>query len=674
MAILKVDTITSADQASVSVTDGLVVSGVTTFTNGMTASGDINCGVSTFFADKSTGNVGVGTITPTSADGHTLEVFDVTCPTFRLNDGGQYKSLFQLRGNDLEIRGSNGNVELYTGNADGASSTERFRINSGGQISIRGTSTAFDTTGDLDSLQIYYETDSGQASIGPYSSGGSTHLSFYTNASAAAAVEKLRIASDGKIGIGTLGNSSPTASLSFQTGASGEYFLDVKGTSTKQFGFFYDQGSWNSSIFRIDEFDNSGNATPRIAIKGEAVSMGDLAYDEGHVLNLVSNGYDGLGVYRHSNNASSPLITLGKSRGSAGGSTTVVQNDDFLGRIAFDGADGDEMHTAATIECHVDAAPGNNDMPGRIVFQTVPDGSTSLAERMRIKSDGEVAINVQAGVAYDTDSLFVNGPSSSGKPTVEFHGNGNNSPQADSCTLHIKQNCTSAPDTAAALKITHTNPLASGEGAMLSMYTNIGDSTAERAYVFHTTGRIIQNRPNNDGSLISFRHGNTEEGSISISGSTVSYNGGHLSRWSQFVGLSTTSKADRPTIYQGTVLSNLDAMCEWPGEENQQLNKTKVSDTVGDKDVAGVFWTWDDDDDEYVNDFYVAMTGDMVIRVAGSTTVARGDLLESAGDGTAKPQSDDIVRSKTIAKIISTTSTATYADGSKAYPCVLMAC
>ena len=88
------------------------------------------------------------------------------------------------------------------------------------------------------------------------------------------------------------------------------------------------------------------------------------------------------------------------------------------------------------------------------------------------------------------------------------------------------------------------------------------------------------------------------------------------------------------------------------------------------------FWTWDEEDDEtgYVNDFYVAMTGDMVIRVAGSISVARGDLLESAGDGTAKPQSDDIVRSKTIAKIISTTSTATYDDGTKAYPCVLMAC
>jgi len=213
------------------------------------------------------------------------------------------------------------------------------------------------------------------------------------------------------------------------------------------------------------------------------------------------------------------------------------------------------------------------------------------------------------------------------------------------------------------------------------------------------------NRLSSDGNLVQFYQATSLEGSISVSGSTVSYNGGHLSRWSQFKGISTTDKSARPTIYQGTVMSNLDDLCVWSypdqfyteqdktdnqipegkkvgdlkkaahTEENQQLNMTKISDTEGDKDVAGVFWTWDNEnDDYYTNDFFIAMTGDMVIRVAASTTVSRGDLMISAGDGTAKPQADDIIRSSTIAKIISTNATATYADGSKAYPCVLMAC
>ena len=176
-----------------------------------------------------------------------------------------------------------------------------------------------------------------------------------------------------------------------------------------------------------------------------------------------------------------------------------------------------------------------------------------------------------------------------------------------------------------------------------------------------------------DGKLVAFNHAGSEEGNISVSGSTVSYNGGHLSRWSQLVGISTNVKSDRPTIYQGTVMSNLDEMCVWVGEENMQLNKTQVSTASGDKNVAGVFWAWDDDDDTYTNDFYIAQTGDFIVRVAGSKTVTRGDLLESAGDGTAKPQSDDIVRSKTVGKITSGIAHTTYADGTKAYPCVLMA-
>ena len=188
------------------------------------------------------------------------------------------------------------------------------------------------------------------------------------------------------------------------------------------------------------------------------------------------------------------------------------------------------------------------------------------------------------------------------------------------------------------------------------------------------TALYINRNGSGDGVLVEFAESTTTEGSINVSGGSVSYNGGVLTRWSQIKGLSTTDKSARPTIYQGTVMSNLDDLCEWKGEENQQLNMTKISDVEGDKDVAGIFWDWDNSDETYVNDFYVAMTGDMVIRVAASTTVARGDLLVSAGDGTAKPQADDIVRSSTIAKIISTNHTATYADGSKAYPCVLMAC
>jgi hypothetical protein len=212
---------------------------------------------------------------------------------------------------------------------------------------------------------------------------------------------------------------------------------------------------------------------------------------------------------------------------------------------------------------------------------------------------------------------------------------------------------------------------------------------------------LLLNRLTNDGTLQEFAQAGTIEGTISVSGSTVSYNGGNLSRWAQL----TTPKDDTP-LFKGTVMSNLDEMNvyvkptlywteddELPVDEegnptvavgdlkqetsvsdNEQLNKVKVSDVEGDANVAGVFVNWTYDEAHQVDEINMAMTGDMIIRIAGGVPVARGDLLMSAGDGTAKPQGDDIVRSKTIAKVTSTHVTCTYDDGSYCVPCVLMAC
>jgi len=181
------------------------------------------------------------------------------------------------------------------------------------------------------------------------------------------------------------------------------------------------------------------------------------------------------------------------------------------------------------------------------------------------------------------------------------------------------------------------------------------------------------NRQTNDGTVVQIHQAGTVEGTISVSGSTVSYNGGHLSRWSQ-----ATDGNRIDGLVKGTIMTNLDQMAEWTKdgvtEDNEQLNCMAVSSVEGDANVAGVFVNWDDDDKDYTADMNVAMTGDMVIRIAKDTTVARGDLLMSAGDGTAKPQGDDIVRSKTIAKVTSTNKSHTYDDGSYLVPCVLMAC
>ncbi len=220
-------------------------------------------------------------------------------------------------------------------------------------------------------------------------------------------------------------------------------------------------------------------------------------------------------------------------------------------------------------------------------------------------------------------------------------------------------------DSSGRLLVGTTTTATSNTGIRLLGSLGIGEFTAASDLL------LTLNRLNNDGTLISFRQDTNEEGSISVSGTTVSYNGGHLSRWAQML--------TKPDLLKGTVMSNLDEMNVYTNADgnpvdNEQLNKVKVSDVEGDANVAGVFVNWDYDKAHNVDEINMAMTGDMIIRIAQGTTVARGDLLMSAGDGTAKPQGDDIVRSKTVAKVTSTQVTCIYADGSFCVPCVLMAC
>jgi hypothetical protein len=225
-------------------------------------------------------------------------------------------------------------------------------------------------------------------------------------------------------------------------------------------------------------------------------------------------------------------------------------------------------------------------------------------------------------------------------------------------------------DSSGNLLVGKTASSSSSAGAELQ--NGVGGSNAA-LLVADGQAPLVINRLTNDGTLVSLRQAGTEEGTISVSGTTVSYNGGHLARWAQTIG------AKDESLKKGTVLSNLDEMNTYTDAEgnlvaNEQLNKVKVSDVEGDVNVAGVFVNWSHDEQHNVDEINMAMTGDMIIRIAQGVTVVRGDLLMSAGDGTAKPQGDDIVRSKTVAKVTSNHVTCTYADGSYCVPCVLMAC
>ena len=81
-------------------------------------------------------------------------------------------------------------------------------------------------------------------------------------------------------------------------------------------------------------------------------------------------------------------ISGSKSRNASVGSHTIVQNNDVLLSLKGFGSDGTNFEEAAQIEMQVDGTPGNNVMPGRIVFKTAT--TDGVAERLRISSQGYV--------------------------------------------------------------------------------------------------------------------------------------------------------------------------------------------------------------------------------------------------------------------------------------------
>ena len=260
---------------------------------------------------------------------------------------------------------------------------------------------------------------------------------------------------------------------------------------------------------------------------------------------------------------------------------------------------------------------------------------------------------------------------------------------------------------------TNTNPYAGNvAGISFGLHTGIGVFTRDGGEA------LAINRKTSDGTLVNFGQDGTTEGSISVSGNTVSYNGFTGSHWSRFIDES------KPDVLRGTVMESLDQMVNWyeveftDSENNlqkkpyalkandkegdvitynwntekkdeegndiiEQVQATivkqkdvkhvmsKISDTVEAKNVYGVFHAWDNDD-LINNDFYVASVGSYVVRIKAGQTVSKGDLLQSNGDGTAKVQADDMIRASTFAKVLSNTVIETYEDGSFIVPCSLM--
>ena len=204
----------------------------------------------------------------------------------------------------------------------------------------------------------------------------------------------------------------------YRDGGSGYFYIDCLTTSSYTCGFKirgYQNGTYTEHLqgFAGATKIGSGGSSDRLVIQsnGQISVGGDTVRTiNSHAprLQVQGNNYSDatVSIINNANSQNGAYLFLGKQRSGSAGGSTIVQSNDIIGQIRFNGADGTDLENPmAYIECRVDGTPGSNDMPGRLMFYTTADGSGSPTARMVIKNNGRVGINE----TNPSESLYVAG-------------------------------------------------------------------------------------------------------------------------------------------------------------------------------------------------------------------------------------------------------------------------
>ena len=200
----------------------------------------------------------------------------------------------------------------------------------------------------------------------------------------------------------TFSNSSNDPKLTITGSGHAQLFLTNTSGADHTGVNFGDSADTNAGMIQYSnsnnamQFHTNGAERLRIDSNGKLLVGHTAAHSVGGGNSLLqiqaTNSTGRLSVVQHRNEAGgSPFISLGKSRGTSNGSTTILQSGDEIGTLTWAGADGNDLdNQACCITGVVDGTPGSNDMPGRLEFRTTADGSSSATTRLKISKEGYV--------------------------------------------------------------------------------------------------------------------------------------------------------------------------------------------------------------------------------------------------------------------------------------------
>ena len=517
--------------------------------------------------------------------------------------------------------------------------------------------------------------------------------------------EVMRINSSGKVGIGDtspLGNKVHirTGGSASSVNATAGLVLEDDDSTRCDLQFIGPDGTFQSILFGDVSDDDIG----KISYSHSGNNM-RFSVNASERMRIDSSGNVGIGE-------SSPQRAL-----------HVNGIAKFMRTVTLGGSTGSNNYIGYfTAESFANNAGESNVSIG--TFSTQPlSFATQRTERMRIDNNGKILVNSTNATAggFAPQMLIKQGTDNGNFRGIDIEGQTadavlgffyNSTTNSFKMSSSYRASAGYKPIDFEAGGATRMRLVSTGE--LLVGGLTSSNSSGESLQVYDNGSPALSVGRQQDGTLVHFRTGSVNgatHGSISISGTTCSYNAFSGSHWSR---LSDNSK---PTILKGTIIETIDEMCDWyqaeftvpaTGEDDAYVRnepiglpsgksvgdtitytyegtdytatiikegdekhvKCKISDTADSKKVYGVHMAWDADDDT-VNDMYVTAVGTHVVRINKDVTVSAGDLLSSNGDGTAKVQDDDIIRSKTIGKVLTNLKQETYSDGSYTVPCAL---
>ena len=396
------------------------------------------------FNIKGDGNVGIGTDNPSGlihAQNNSVTDTKIIIESTGTNSYPALRVKNDARSYDFGIDGATDALRIY----DVTGTGERLRITSSGQTIVKGVDDQDNFIVDAAQTQFVIHQDStdGEVSLRAQDGSGNNYakyMTFFTEGGSGP-TEKLRITSEGFIGIGT---NLPKTGLSIKT--LGDYSMSDGNTYYMPVGKW--ASAWNhgndiaantdywvgfiggytisTSSVNISLAPNRANLSQQqgMYIAGEATGTSTSDFAVGKII-----GGSALGQGTSGNNRAtkSELFRITSGGALQIGSSLLTTYNTFNGpgrlNIQNNSADGtvdfsqgivftDNVNNQGTWTHAGIVATGSSGYRGNLVFGTDDDGTknnsaSNISERMRITSGGSV--NIGGSYSQTTRKLYVNG-------------------------------------------------------------------------------------------------------------------------------------------------------------------------------------------------------------------------------------------------------------------------